>query len=186
MYERCCALILGLLCCVASAAHDSRGFYAGAGVSRGTIDLRGTLTLPSFERESTGLKLLGGYRLGSRFAVEGMYLDLGRQRHDSPVEEFRALTMAAAGALPIGPIELHGRAGLGYWRSELSREPGTTSADRYIDPYFGAGIHYRAGRVTIRGDFDLLALRLLNALDSAPRDHGWFEAWSVGVTWHFR
>jgi hypothetical protein len=69
-----------------------------------------------------------------------------------------------------------GRAGLGYWRSELSREPGTTSADRYVDPYFGAGMHYRVGRVTLRSDFDLLALRLLNALDSAPRDHGWIES----------
>jgi hypothetical protein len=84
MHLRTGMLILGSLLCVSGRADDLRGFYAGAALSRATLELKGTLSTPRFEGESTGLKLLGGYRLTDRFAVEGAYLDLGNARGDSP------------------------------------------------------------------------------------------------------
>jgi hypothetical protein len=186
MYLRVCILTLGLLYSVSSAAQDLRGFYAGAALSRGTLDVRGTLSTPSFDGENAGFKLLGGYRFGDRLAAEGAYLDLGKQRRGSQAGELRALTMAAVGVWPISRVDLYGRAGLSYWESELFRDPGLKSRDSFVDPFVGIGVQYRLGRLGIRADFDLLALRLLNALDSAPRDNGWVESWSAGATWRFR
>lgn len=188
----CVVLAAAALLCPAAHADEQAGPYVGAALHRTAFDLeRPTLLTPGFEGDDVGLKLVGGYRLLRRLAIEATYLDVADESDEASggqpsAADIAALTVAAAGIWPLGNLDVYGKAGLSYWRTEVRHDQLPASRDRFVDPFAGVGIQYRVGRVALRADFDLLQLRVLERLGDSPGGGGWLETWSVGAVWHFR
>jgi OmpA-OmpF porin, OOP family len=67
------------LAALTPAAHAQTGGYLslGGGMSRWNVDCAGTTTC---DKSDSAVRLAGGWRFGGGFAVEGLYLGLGKAR----------------------------------------------------------------------------------------------------------
>ncbi|HEX6997171.1 MAG TPA: outer membrane beta-barrel protein [Gammaproteobacteria bacterium] len=190
-YFRVCALLLAGCWSVAGHAQESRGPYIGIALHRATFDFDGTLATPGFEGNDVALKLLGGHRLTERFAIEATYLDIRDERGGAvgagaSEAEFAALTVAAARIWAVGKFDVRAKAGLSYWREVVRHASEPAFRDELLDPFVGAGIEYRFGKLALRADFDLLPLRVADSLGAPPKGGGWVETFSVGAVWRLR
>src|SRR5215831_10989736 len=110
------ALMLALVGTAAQAA-DS-GVYLGAGVSQVKLDNVGkdfnSGNLNDFKLDNTSWKLVGGVRIIDNFAAELNYYDLGSEDKVVAGQPFSADGKAygayAVGLVPIGPVDLFGKA----------------------------------------------------------------------------
>ena len=131
-----------------------------------------TVRTTSVEDRSTGWKLYAGYRLDRHLAIEGGYTSLGRFRYEGQIVEdpgsvqatFKAgdWNVAARAILPLGErFEVFGKAGIGYWRTELDAQGrfsgrGAKPADAHgVSPIWGLGAGWRfSDQVSARLDWE--------------------------------
>lgn len=134
-------------------------------MSRGTINqaLQGqglSVTTTRADDSATSWKLFTGYRFTPYWGIEAGYTDLGKYDFDGQViadpgivrATFKAESwnLMAVGILPVNDtFEVFGKAGMGYWRTELEAS-GTFSAQNArtvkangTSPVFGVGATMR-------------------------------------------
>jgi hypothetical protein len=149
------ALTLAAMPIAASAADG--GIYLGAGVGRGRIQ-DGAV---GFDSKGTAYKGFLGYRFGGLplidVAAEAGYTDFGHpaQTTTSANVEYKLHGATAAGLLilPLGPIDLFGKAGAIRLSSE--RTVGvTTTSKTSTNGLFGAGIGFRLWKLGVRAEYE--------------------------------
>lgn len=177
------ALTLALIGTAAQAADN--GVYLGAGVSQVKLDDVGkdfdTGNLNDFKLDNTSWKLIGGFRPIDNFAAELNYFDLGDERQTSGSQTFRvdgkAYGAFAVGFLPVGPIDLFGKAGLVRWESNATA--GGPLSFRFDDKGtefgWGVGAQARLGSLGARLEYEQFDVDHTDGV----------EALSLSVFWTF-
>jgi outer membrane protein with beta-barrel domain len=177
------ALMLALVGTAAQAA-DS-GVYLGAGVSQVKLDNVGkdfnTGNLNDFKLDNTSWKLIGGFRPIDNFAAELNYYDLGSENRNIGGQPFRADGKAygafGVGLIPIGPIDLIGKAGLVRWESNAEAQGplGFRFDDKGTEFGWGAGVQARLGSLGGRLEYEHFDVKHTDGT----------EALSLSVFWTF-
>ena len=177
------ALMLALIGTAAQAA-DS-GVYLGAGVSQVKLDHVGkdfnSGNLNDFKLDNTSWKLIGGFRPIDNFAAELNYFDLGNENRTIGGQNFRADGKAygafAVGFIPIGPVDLFGKAGLVRWESNATADGplGFRFDDKGTEFGWGAGVQARLGSLGGRLEYEHFDVDHTDGV----------EALSLSVFWTF-
>ena len=177
------ALMLALIGTAAQAAGS--GVYLGAGVSQVKLDNVGkdfnTGNLNDFKLDNTSWKLLGGFRPIDNFAAELDYYDLGSETRNIGGQTFNADGKAyagyAVGLIPIGPVDLFGKAGLVRWESNATATGplGFRFDDKGTEFGWGAGVQARLGSLGGRLEYEHFDVKHSDGV----------EALSLSVFWTF-
>ncbi|EIJ33072.1 outer membrane beta-barrel protein [Thiothrix nivea] len=112
--------------------------------------------------DSTGWKLLGGYKFNDNLAVEGGYYDifsndsLNSTTGAKSVVNGSGLAVSAIGSLPINPVaSVSGKVGIMAWEAEGSTNGVTTSMIDGTDVLTGIGLGYKLnGNWQLRGEYE--------------------------------
>jgi hypothetical protein len=151
-----------------SATQSDAGVYVGAGYVRAQVNNVFSTTDYNFKIDDNAWKVLVGIRPIPFFAVEGDYDDLGHQSQallggSPPLGAYghadaRAFDLFGVGLLPLGPIDLFGKAGGARWSlSDNLQGPGGTlfALDRSGTSFaWGAGGQLHYGPVGVRLEYE--------------------------------
>ena len=161
---RCLAAVLLNLLFASCAGAADAGFYIGAGVGHVSIedqaDNPGGGTL-NFDSRGTLYKAFVGYRARAMplldLAAEAGWVDYGRvsQAVQGQNLEYRVRGGEAAGLaiVPLGPIDLYGKAGVLSWSSSKN-VGGTTTTSSGTNGFYGVGVGFRADKLGVRAEYD--------------------------------
>ncbi len=160
------------------AAAAESGFYVGGGIGSAAVDANLDVQLPSlpdFDESDTGYKLFAGYNWQlSNFAlgIEGGYSNFGKP--SANIEgiglqvEPTGVNLWGIAALGLGPVDLYGKAGYLMWDADAVVDgsvstddgsdavvDGSVSTDDGSDPGFGVGLRFNAGKLQLRGEYEV-------------------------------
>ena len=147
---------------------NTDGLYIGVGLgdfSTGVDDISDVDEANlDFDSDENARKVFAGWRFNRFFSAQLDWVDFERS-----VDARNALNVFATqsegiapsivGTLPIGPIELFGRAGILWYDLEVERN-NTSLLDNSDDsPIFGAGIGFTiARRVNLRAEYEVVEI----------------------------
>lgn len=150
-------------------AHDpataaDTGLYVGAGYVRAKVNNVFGTSNYNFKIDDNAWKAIVGFRPIPPFAVEANYVNLGHQSNvlfgGSPRSHAtaRAFDIFGVGLLPLGPVDIYGKAGGARWTlSGNLQGPGTTlfALDRNGTSFvWGAGIQAHWGPLGARLEYE--------------------------------
>jgi OmpA-like transmembrane domain len=151
-------------------AHDpattaDTGLYVGAGYVRAQINNVFGTTGYGFKIDDNAWKAIVGFRPIPPFAVEANYVDLGHQsqallggNNPSGHADARAFDIFAVGLLPLGPVDIFGKAGGARWSlsGNLQESNSTLFAlDRSGTSFaWGAGVQAHVGPIGGRLEYE--------------------------------
>ncbi|HXS20654.1 MAG TPA: hypothetical protein VN735_05445 [Steroidobacteraceae bacterium] len=141
------------------------GLYVGAGYVRAQVNNVFGTTGYGFKIDDNAWKAILGFRPIPPFAIEANYVDLGHQSHGllggfnpSGHADARAFDIFGVGLLPLGPVDIYGKAGGARWTlSGNLQGPNSTlfSLDRNGTSFvWGAGIQAHWGPVGARLEYE--------------------------------
>ena len=135
------ALLLAGLAPLVQAADN--GIYLGAGYVQSDYGLPDPGSLPGFDDEDGGYKLIAGWRPLDNFGVEVNYIDHG-DALIPPDTRLGAETISgfAVGYIDFPVIDLFAKAGVTSWRVDAA-SGGINADDDDLDFAWGAGIQAR-------------------------------------------
>jgi len=150
---------------IASANASESGVYIGAsagqsGIKDQTDNPSGAGTV-SLDATDTAYKGFVGYRFAwlpiIDLAVEASYNDFGKPSQTSAGQNLnytlRGETAAGLLILPLGPLDLYGKAGALYWTVDKNIG-GTSSSKTGTNPFYGAGIGFRVWKLGVRAEYE--------------------------------
>lgn len=150
-------------------AHDpataaDTGLYLGAGYVRAEVNNVFGNSGYDFKIDDNAYKAILGFRPIPAFAVEANYVNLGHQSHGllggSPNSHAtaRAFDVFGVGLLPLGPVDLYGKAGGARWKLSgnlLGRDATLFALDRDGTSFvWGAGIQAHWGPLGARLEYE--------------------------------
>lgn len=146
-----------------SASADS-GFYLGGAIGSATVEANVDVGLPTveeFDKSDAGYKVFAGYNFqlsALALGLEGGYTNFGKpnttiQGAEIAVEP-TGINLWGIAALGLGPIDVYGKAGYLVWDADAIID-GTVSKDDGSDLGYGVGVRFNAGRLQIRGEYEL-------------------------------
>jgi OOP family OmpA-OmpF porin len=151
-----------------SFAGSKNGFSIGGGISSATISVEGMydeIDSGDFKESDTGFKLFGGFRFLTFVGVEAGYMDLGSPTDSTGGGEPRDISVnlngydaAVVGYLPIGPVDIFGKAGFFWWNADVEEALAQYNADDMdsgSDPFYGLGVAVWLGQFSIRAEYEL-------------------------------
>lgn len=148
-------VLVALALCISPARAADSGLYIGIGGGQAEFkDDAASATSHTY-------KAFLGYRLKALplldFAAEGTYHYFGKGSHNALPQtstySMDAGSLAGLVILPIGPVDLFGKAGAIY--STLHRDVGGTSSSRTgSDPFYGAGVGFHVGSIGVRAEYE--------------------------------
>jgi OOP family OmpA-OmpF porin len=150
--------MLALASCLALPA-GAGDFLVGGSAGQANIEVDAA----GFDESDTGFKLFGGWRLLKFLGLEGGYVDFGGPEVSAggvnANAEVTAWDAFAMGVVPLGKVELFGKAGLVFWDAETSLSvPGFsgTFKDDGTDLAYGVGVSYEVNdNVALRGEWEI-------------------------------
>jgi hypothetical protein len=152
--------VIGIACLSGTVAFA--GGFVGASAGQGSTTYDPGFGAPAFDSSATSYKVLGGYRFMKFFAVEGDYRDFGSQSEQALDYEVTidttAVDLFAVGVLPVGPVELFGKAGYSMWDSDFGVTNIGSANDSGNDLAYGIGTAYAFGNIGVRVEYELFDL----------------------------
>jgi opacity protein-like surface antigen len=179
-------LIATLALAAASVSLPARaadnGFYLGGSVGQSGVHYDDSFEGQSlnYDADSTGFKLIAGWRFLDWLAVEGDYVDLGSGNDKIGGEkvetDVNGVTLSAVGFLPLGPVDLFARVGVINWNAD-ARIPSLDfkASDNGTDFAYGVGAQFRLGSLSLRAEYERFEVSDADTVDMT----------SLGVTWTF-
>lgn len=169
-----------LLLSATPAVAVDNGIYLGGSVGQSGVEIDESFEGEnfSFDTDSTGFKIIAGWRFLDWLAVEGNYVDLG-SGDDTVVgtkieSDIDGLSLSAVGFLPVGPVDLFARVGAINWDAEVSAL-GESVSDDGTDLTYGVGAQFRVWSLSIRAEYEMFDIDAADTVDMI----------SLGVTWTF-
>jgi hypothetical protein len=157
-WKICAALIL--TGAYMNQLHAADGLYIGAGIGAASFkdNLESGVT---FDEEDAAYKAFVGWRFDAvpviDLAVELAYTDFGKPSQGVNAQQFeinlRGPSIAGLLILPLGPIDLYGKAGVIDWKLDRT-SAGTTRTSSGNDPFYGAGIGFYIWKLAFRAEYE--------------------------------
>lgn len=190
-------LLAGVLSMASVAAQAAdNGIYVGAGIGNASIEQRKDFvddidtTRVEFDSDDMGYKLLIGVRPLDWLGVEGTYTNFGNQEDTlrrtlastgttvSQDGEFQGYGLSGflVGYVPIGPVDLFGKAGLVSWDTKTKvTDEATWLRNDGNDLAYGVGVQFRLLSLGLRAEYEIFDL---DGIEDA-------NFLSIGVTYTF-
>lgn len=190
-------LLAGILSMVSLTAEAAdNGIYVGASFGKASIEQRKDFvddidtTRVEFDSNDMGYKLLIGVRPLDWLGVEGAYTNFGNQqdtlrrtlastnttvREDGEFQGY-GLSGFLVGYVPIGPVDLFGKAGIVSWdtKTKVEDEANWLRKDGN-DLAYGVGVQFRLLSLGLRAEYEIFDL---DGIEDA-------NLLSIGVTYTF-
>jgi hypothetical protein len=182
------------LCCIASLVQAAdNGIYLGLGAAQTDYGLATPGTPGAFDDETTGYKLIAGWRPLDSFGVEGTYVDHGDATLPSGIACAQFITVPcpdrtrvgaktasvfAVGYLALPFVDLFLKAGLNSWSVDGRSTPVFPDfriSESGSDFAWGAGVQARLGSLGARLEYERFDIVKDQQLDTV----------SLSVTWTF-
>jgi OOP family OmpA-OmpF porin len=167
--------LLGLPLAVPAA---DNGFYLGGSVGQAGVSFDEGFSGEDFDADSTGYKLIAGWRFLDWLAVEANWVDLGtgddRVFGDKVETSIDGFTGSVVGFLPVGPVDLMARAGFYSWDGDIEAD-GLRVSDDGTDFSYGIGAQFRVWSLSLRAEYERFDIGDADTVDLI----------SLGVTWTF-
>lgn len=162
-------------------ADESSGLYVGAGLGdfSSEIDDPGDVDI-DFDEDSDAKRFFAGWRFNRILAVQLDYMDFGDSTSAFQVldieSEAKGFAPSVVATLPLGPIELFGRAGWLFYDLEVDAN-GTELIDESDNDFvYGGGIGVTVlERLALRAEYEVIEI---SEVDDA-------EAVWVTAAWRF-
>ena len=157
------ALLLSSAAVFPAGAAD--GLYLGGGI--GLASVKDEVDTETLDSDDTAYKAFVGWRFDAvRFidlAVEAAYTEFGKPSQVVAGQDIqfnlRGASIAGLLLVPLGPIDLFGKAGLMSWRAELTRNGAATSSRSGSDPFYGAGVGLRVWKIGVRAEYERFQIK---------------------------
>jgi hypothetical protein len=171
-------LVNGLVAALAltglPAVAADNGIYLGASVGQSNIQIDDF----NYDADSTGYKIIAGWRFLDWLAVEANYLDFGSgddRISGTKVEtDADGISLSAVGFLPVGPVDLFARVGAVDWSADVSSSGLGSDSDDGTDLTYGVGAQFRVWSLSIRAEYEMFDIEDADV-----------DMISLGVTWTF-
>ena len=166
---------------------NPEGLYLGAGVGdfSSAVDEINSLDDVDdvgidFSDSDNALKVFGGWRFNRFFALQADFTDFGDSSgfvatSVSPgTSDVQGLAPSVVGTLPIGPIELFGRAGVMFYEIDLNLTGGRVIDESGEDPVWavGVGLDIR-DRLNLRLEYEEIDIEELDEADALWLNASW-------------
>jgi hypothetical protein len=102
-------------------------------------------------------KIFGGIRTMSLLSVEGSYVNFGKIQNTTDQTAVESKTtgwdLFAVGTITAGPIDIFGKAGILWWRSDakIEDDPFEVTGNDFM---WGLGAAFRLGGLGVRAEFE--------------------------------
>jgi len=165
----------------------SEGLYLGAGVGdfSSAVDEIDSLDDVDdvgidFSDSDNATRIFGGWRFNRFFALQADFVDFGESSGSvatsvSPgTSDVQGLAPSVVGTLPIGPIELFGRAGVMFYEIDLNLTGGRIIDESGEDPLWGVGIGLDIrDRLNLRLEYEEIDIEDLDEADALWLNASW-------------
>lgn len=176
--NRWCAITLLLAGAGAASAEDEHGLYLGGGIGDYSAEIE-DLGDVDFDAGDNATKIVAGWRFNRFIAAQAEYTDFGDStRTVGPLAftaDTRGLTPSVVGTLPVGPIELFGKAGVIFYDFEVD----TPGDGRVIDAsgedlVLGVGIGATIfDRLNLSAEYETIDIDELDGADAVWLNAAW-------------
>lgn len=167
------ALALSLAAAGTAAAAD-KGIYLGASGGLSGIHSNDVL---NYDADATGFKIIAGWRFIDWLAIEANYVDFGAGSDTVAGQKIRTdgngVSLSALAFVPVGPVDLFARVGAFDWSANAKTDIDKLG-DNGTDLTYGAGVQFRLGGLSLRGEYERFDLSGTDA-----------DLISLGVTYTF-
>ena len=165
----------------------SEGLYLGVGVGdfSSAVDEINSLDDVDdvgidFSDSDNATRIFGGWRFNRFFALQADFVDFGESSGSvatsvSPgTSDVQGLAPSVVGTLPIGPIELFGRAGVMFYEIDLNLTGGRIIDESGEDPLWGVGIGLDIrDRLNLRLEYEEIDIEDLDEADALWLNASW-------------
>lgn len=119
--------VMAALLAAPAMAEDGEGLYLGVGLGDYSADVDGLEDVDDadldFDSDAGARKFFGGWRLNRFVGVQLEYTDFGELDSSVGALDLTAsadgITPSIVGTLPLGPVELYGKAGVMFYDVEI-------------------------------------------------------------------
>jgi OOP family OmpA-OmpF porin len=155
--------IVSLAFGAAAHAEVTPGFYVGASIGKGTVQVDSV----DFDESDTAFKVLGGYSFNQSFAIELAYFDGGDAEMSlgdgaAVGVGLSGLNVSAVGSIPLGDVfTLFGKIGYSSYDAEVSAyvDGSTVFSEKVSDEdlTYGVGGAFSFGQsFSLRAEYEML------------------------------
>jgi hypothetical protein len=176
------AAVLALSAGSALAQENTDGLYLGAGLGdfSSSIDSFNDIddVDADFDSDEDAKRFTAGWRFNRFVGVQLDYTDFGRSRAAvnqlDITSDTKGLAPTVVGTLPLGPIELFGRAGVMFYDVEFDT-PGDEIVDSSgEDAVIGAGIGFTAfEHLSLTAEYERVDIEEFDDADAVWLNVGW-------------
>jgi hypothetical protein len=161
-------------------AENNEGLYLGAGLGdfSSKVDGIGSVDDVDFDSDQDASKIMAGWRFNRFVAVQVDYTDFGESRAAVNQLDIRSDTKGLAptvvGTLPLGPVELFGKAGVLFYDVEIDA-PGNRLIDSSgEDAVLGVGIGFTAfERLSFTAEYERIDIEEFDDADAVWLTAAW-------------
>jgi opacity protein-like surface antigen len=150
--------------------HAADGLYIGAGI--GQAGVKDNINTGSFDANDAAYKAFVGWRFNVikllDLAIEGAYTDFGKPSQTVGAQrvetKLHGPSLAGLAILPLGPIDLYGKAGAINWSADTTIGGSTTSKSG-TDTFYGLGVGFYIWKLGFRAEYERFQIKDVDRVD---------------------
>ncbi|MFL6563467.1 MAG: outer membrane beta-barrel protein [Burkholderiales bacterium] len=158
----------GLLSLFVSQLH-AEGLYLGAAI--GKAGIKDNINTETFDSNDAAYKAFIGWRFKVPLvdlAIEGAYTDFGKPSQTVGAQRVQTKlhgpSLAGLAILPLGPIDLYGKAGAINWSADTTIAGSTTSKSG-TDTFYGLGVGFTIWKLGLRAEYERFQVQDVDRVD---------------------
>ncbi|MEO6186622.1 MAG: porin family protein [Steroidobacteraceae bacterium] len=154
---------------LAQDASTGTGFYVGGSLTQSRFDSN-NFDVDDIDDEDNSWKAIAGMRVSPHLAFEANYINFGKSTAPSVnaggpfVADADGFAIYGVGLLPVGPVELFGKAGVS--RIDAKGNVGAVFyEDKATQFAYGAGVQLRLNQFALRAEYEKFDTDVIGDLD---------------------
>jgi hypothetical protein len=147
----------------------AEGLYLGAAI--GKAGIKDNINTETFDSNDAAYKAFIGWRFKVPIvdlAIEGAYTDFGKPSQTVGAQrvetKLHGPSLAGLAILPLGPIDLYGKAGAINWSADTTIGGSTTSKSG-TDTFYGLGVGFTIWKLGLRAEYERFQVKDVDRVD---------------------
>jgi len=179
-----CKRILAAFCCAAglsgaAVADENSGLYLGGGLGDFSSEFGSIEDVDiDFDEDSDAKRFFAGWRFNRILAVQLDYIDFGDATSASELlaieSDAKGIAPSLVATLPLGPIELFGKAGWLFYDLEVNANGNQLFDDSENDFVYGGGVGITLlERLALRAEYEVIEISEFDEAEAAWVTAAW-------------
>jgi len=162
-------IVAGALLSLFVSQLHAEGLYLGAAI--GKAGIKDNINTETFDSSDAAYKAFIGWRFKVPIvdlAIEGAYTDFGKPSQTVGAQrvetKLHGPSLAGLAILPLGPIDLYGKAGAINWSADTTLGGSTTSKSG-TDTFYGLGVGFTLWKLGLRAEYERFQIKDVDRVD---------------------